>query len=329
MKIGLIDVDSHNFPNIPLMKLSAYHKQRGDIVEWYDPLFTGHCDVVYMSKVFSFSNDYPYPIDADKVIRGGSGYCIENYKGKEFYNKQKDKDLPFAIEHIYPDYSLYPDLCKDKAYGRLTLGCPRNCPFCHTGVKDGLISRKVADLSEFWDGQKHIILLDQNLLACKDWKSLLKQLIDSKSYVYFDGGLDIRLMTDEKAYMLNQLKVKEWHFAWDRYQDKEVIIPKFKLFQKYNKLKPNNTIVYTLVNYDTTIEQDLERIYTLREMGYWAYVMIYDKYQLPKGHVLKKMQRWVNSRYIFSKCDKFEEYEKTLKKSKNGQMSIFTDFENV
>ena len=329
MKIGLIDVDSHNFPNIPLMKLSAYHKQKGDTVQWYDPLFTGHCDVVYVSKVFSFSNDYLYPIDADKVIRGGSGYCIENYKGKEFYNKQKDKDLPFEIEHIYPDYSLYPDLCKDKAYGRLTLGCPRNCPFCHTGAKDGLVSRKVADLNEFWKGQKHIYLLDQNLLACKDWKNLLNQLIDSQSYVYFDGGLDIRLMTDEKAYMLNQLKVKEWHFAWDRYQDKEVIIPKFKLFQKYNKLKPNNTIVYTLVNYDTTIEQDLERIYTLREMGYWAYVMIYDKYQLPKGHVLKKMQRWVNSRYIFSKCDKFEEYEKTLKKRQNGQMSIFTDFENV
>lgn len=314
MKIGLIDVDSHNFPNIPLMKLSTYHKKIGDTVEWYDPLFTGHCDIVYVSKIFSFSKDYEYCIDADKVIKGGSGYCIELINGKEYYNKSKDHNLPYDIEHIYPDYSLYPQYCNDTAYGRLTLGCPRQCSFCHTGVKDGTCSHKVADLKEFWRGQKNIVLLDQNILACNEWKELLKQLIESKSYVDFNGGLDIRMMTEEKAIMLNKLKVKEWHFAWDRYQDKDYILPKFELFQKYNKLKERTSIVYVLVNYDTTMEQDLERIYTLRKLGYWAYVMVYDKERLPRGHIIKKLQRWVNNRFIFSKCKTFDEYLEYIKK---------------
>lgn len=70
MRIGLIDVDGHNFPNLPLMKLSAWHKAQGDSVEYYQPLFSGHMDRVYMSKVFSFTPDYPYPINADKIIGG-------------------------------------------------------------------------------------------------------------------------------------------------------------------------------------------------------------------------------------------------------------------
>jgi len=77
MRIGLIDVDGHHFPNIPLMKLSAWHKAQGDSVEWYEPLLSGHMDRVYMSKIFSFTPDYQYYVDADEVIRGGSGYCID------------------------------------------------------------------------------------------------------------------------------------------------------------------------------------------------------------------------------------------------------------
>ena len=157
MKIGLIDVDGHNFPNIPLMKLSAYHKQIGDAVDWYYPLISGHCDKVYMSKVFSFTPDYQYFIDADEVIRGGSGYCITYEDGREVYRKDKDKNLPDEIEHIYPDYSIYHELTKDTAFGFLTRGCPRGCGFCHVANKEGKCSRKVADLSEFWNGQKNIV----------------------------------------------------------------------------------------------------------------------------------------------------------------------------
>lgn len=339
MKIGLIDVDGHNFPNIPLMKLSAWHKQQGDSVEWYDPMFSGHMDIVYMSKVFSFTPDYQYFIDADEIVKGGSGYCINlvddanaqpiytnqygiellnnNYenrngiflpKKKEVYDSSKDIELPYEIEHIYPDYSLYG--ITDTAYGFLTRGCPRGCGFCHVEAKEGKASRKVADLAEFWNGQKNIVLCDPNILACRQWKDLLQQLIDSKAWVDINQGLDIRLVTKEKAEMLKQIKMKQLHFAWDRYQDKEMILPKFKMFKEITGINERNLIVYVLCNFDTTIEQDLERIYTLREMGYWAYVMLYDKENIPKGHELRHLARWVNNRFVFAKCKTFEDYKR-------------------
>lgn len=310
-KIGLIDVDGHNFPNIPLMKISAWHKAQGDEVTWYDPMFSGQMDKVYVSKVFSFSPDFEYFIDADEVVYGGSGYCISLVNGKEIFDKSKDTELPPEIEHIYPDYSLYG--ITDTAYGFLSRGCPRGCSFCHVEAKEGRRSVKVANLNEFWNGQKNIVLCDPNILACRQWKELLQQLIDSKATVDINQGLDIRLMTEEKAEMLKQVKMKQLHFAWDRYQDKEKILPKFKMFKDITGISERNLIVYVLCNFDTTIEQDLERIYTLREMGYWAYVMLYDKEHIPKGHTLRKMARWVNNRFVFASCPTFEEYMKERK----------------
>ena len=306
-KIGLIDVDGHNFPNIPLMKISAWHKAQGDNVEWYDPMFSDDMDIVYMSKVFSFTEDYMYPIRAKQIVKGGSGYCISLVDGKEVFDKSKDINLPPEIEHIYPDYSLYG--ITDTAYGFLSRGCPRGCDFCHVEAKEGRRSIKVADLSEFWSGQKNIVLCDPNILACRQWKDLLQQLINSNAWVDINQGLDIRLMTPEKAEMLKQIKMKNLHFAWDRYQDKEKILPKFQMFKEITGINERNLIVYVLCNFDTTIEQDLERIYTLREMGYWAYVMLYNKDNIPKGHELRHLQRWVNNRFVFAKCKTFEEYK--------------------
>ena len=306
-RVGLIDCDSRNFPNLPLMKLSAWHKQQGDSVEWYIP-FTDTYDIVYVSKVFGDSPDYSEVINAKQVVRGGTGYEFSRKEGVENY-EAKGQNLPPEIEHIYPDYSLYPTLTKDTAFGFLTRGCPRNCPFCIVGKKEGLTSRKVADLGEFWRGQKNIVLCDPNILACKDWRNLLQQLADSKSWIDFNQGLDIRLMTEEKAKALAALKVKEIHFAWDRYGDKERVLPKLQMFADVAQLKRHghNAIVYVLVNFDTTIEQDLERIYTLRDMGYWAYVMIYDKAHC--ATIYKQLQRWCNNRFIFAKCEKFEDYQ--------------------
>lgn len=258
MKIGLIDVDGHNFPNLPLMKLSAWHKQQGDTVEWYEPMFTGHCDRVYVSKVFTFTQDYQYYIDADEIIRGGTGYFYPN--GGEL--------LPDEIEHSYPDYSLYPELTRDTAYGFLTRGCPRGCDFCIVAKKEGKCSVKVADLSEFWRGQKNIVLMDPNMFACRDWKDLSQQLIDSGAWVDFSQGCDIRIMTEEKAERIKQMKIKRIHFAWDKYEDKDMIVPKFKAFKEYTGWDKRKMIVYVLTNYNTTHEQDLERIYTLRDLGY-------------------------------------------------------------
>lgn len=312
MRIGIIDVDGHNYPNIPLMKISAWHKQQGDTVAWYEPIVQGFpaepLDKVYMSKVFSFTPDYEYFVNAKEIVKGGSGYCISLVNGKEVYDKSKDIDLPYEVEHIYPDYSLYG--ITDTAYGFLTRGCPRGCDFCHVEAKEGKRAFKVADLSEFWNGQKNIVLCDPNILACKQWKYLLQQLIDSKAWVDFNQGLDIRLMTEEKAEMIKQMKVKELHFAWDRYEDKEMIVPKLKMFKEITNIDIRKLIVYVLCNFDTTIEQDLERIYKLRDLGYWAYVMLYDKEHIPRGDKLRKMARWVNNRFIFAKCSTFEEYER-------------------
>ena len=145
MKIGLIDVDGSRFPNLALMKISAWHKSIGDSVEWYTPF--EHYNRVYVSKVFSFSEDWREPINADEVIRGGSGYAITLKDGREQYNATADKPLPYEVEHIYPDYSIYPMYTKDTAYGFLTRGCPRGCGFCHVAAKEGGVSHKVADLS--------------------------------------------------------------------------------------------------------------------------------------------------------------------------------------
>lgn len=308
MRIGLIDVDGHNYPNLPLMKLSAWHKAKGDSVEWYEPMISGHLDIVYMSKVFSFTADYPYPIDADQIIKGGSGYAISLINGKEKYDKAKDRNLPDKIEHMYPDYSLYPGQTKDMAYGFLSRGCPRGCEFCHVATKEGRISVKVADLSEFWRGQKNIRLCDPNILACREWRELLQQLIDSKAYVDFNQGLDIRLMTEEKAEMLRKSKVKMVHFAWDRYEDKDSIIPKFQMFKEITGWNHRKLSVFVLTNFDTTFEQDLERVYRLRDMGYDPYVMVYDKTHTKGKDSVRRLQRWCNNRRIFRSEPDFMKY---------------------
>lgn len=309
MKIGLIDVDGHNFPNIVLMKLSAYHKSKGDTVEWYDPMFSSDMDIVYMSKIFSFTEDYIYPIRAKKIIKGGSGYCIQTINGIEVYDKEKDIQLAEEVEHIYPDYSIYESLTKDTAYGYLTRGCPRNCAFCHVADKEGRKSYKCANLSEFWNGQKFIKLLDPNILAYKGHLDLLQQLADSKAYVDFTQGLDIRLISDANINLINQIKIKEIHFAWDN--PNHDLRPYFSNYKEKAKHKPHGQYgtVYILVNFGSDIGEDLYRIYTLRDLGYDPYVMVYDKQNAPQ--IKRDLQRWCNNRFIFKKCKDFRDYKRS------------------
>lgn len=298
MKIGLIDVDGHNFPNLALMKISAYHKAKGDDVDWCIPLL--HYDIVYQSKVFdeTYSADIDYIPQADKIIKGGTGYDLHSV-------------LPDEIEHQYPDYSLYPELTKDIAYGYLTRGCPRACHFCIVAEKEGRCSHKVADLNEFWRGQKNIKLLDPNILACREHIDLLKQLKESKANVDFTQGIDARLLTEQNIELINAIKVKEIHFAWDYMKEEKSVIKGLDLYSKLAKRKPhgNYGAVYVLTNYDTSMEQNLYRIYTLRNMGYDPYVMIYDKPNAPRE--IRLLQRWCNNKIIFAKCNNFNDYDNT------------------
>ena len=304
MRIGLIDVDGHNFPNIPLMKLSSWHKKKGDHVEWYKPLITGHVDVAYCAKVFSFTADYQYPIDADRIIKGGTGYCIDLQDGREVYH-ERGQILPDAIDHIYPDYRLYG--IQDKAYGFLSRGCPRGCYFCHVKSKEGTKTYKVADLDEFWKGQKNIEICDPNILACPEAEDLLLQLAESKAKVEINQGLDARLLTERKIEIIRKIRMRYYHFAWDRPQDEEKIVPKLKMFAEIKKTDLHNVVVYCLTNFESTLEEDFHRIYTLRKIGLQPYVMIYDKEHCDP--IYKRMQRWCNAPQIFWSTPRFEDYQ--------------------
>lgn len=286
------------------MKLSAYHKSIGDEVEMLD--YLSHYDLVYASKVFSFTKDIEDDcvVQADEVRRGGTGYCISVVDGKEIFDKSKDTPLPKEIENIYPDYSLYPQY--KYATGFLTRGCPRNCGFCIVGKKEGSCSHQVADLSDFWHGQKEIKLLDPNLLACKEHESLLQQLANSGAKVDFTQGIDIRLTNPDNIALLNKIKTSMIHFAWDN--PKQDLTKYFKAFSEHTNIKSyQKKSVYVLTNFNSTIDEDLYRIYTLRDLGYNPYVMIYQKETADKTH--KKLQRWVNCRWIFHSVERFEDYK--------------------
>ena len=192
----------------------------------------------------------------------------------------------------------------------MSRGCPRGCDFCHVKDKEGRKAYKVADLSEFWRGQKNIVLLDPNPLACREWKDIFQQLIDSKAWVDFSQGIDIRIMTEEKAEMLKRIKVKMVHFAFDRYQDWDIVVPRMKTFSDVTGWDRGKVSVFVLCNFDTTLEQDLARIYAIRECGFSPYVMVYDKEHLPKGSIYYKLQRWANNRFVFWKCERFEDYDR-------------------
>lgn len=295
MKIGLVDVDGHNFPNLPIMKLAAYHCNQNDTVEWANR--SSNYDRIYMSKIFSFTPDDLTDYKADEIVKGGTGY-------------ENKINLPNEVEHIYPMYSLYPNF--SEAYGFLTRGCPRACKFCIVSEKEGRCSKRVADLSEFWRGQKTIKLLDPNLLACKEREILLQQLIDSKAYIDFTQGLDIRLADMYIIKMLNSMKIKVIHFAWDNAD--EDLTKHFSYFKGLTKFSERKLGVYVLTNFNSTHEQDLYRIYKLREIGFNPYVMIYEKETAPK--VTKQLQRWVNNKFIWRSCERFEDYKSSFKKEK-------------
>jgi hypothetical protein len=281
-EIGLLDVDGHNWPNLPLMKISAWHKARCHNVEpWFGPLKT--YDKVYKSKVFTFTPDIT-PVPAAEVIEGGTGYGLDNA-------------LPPEIENIYPDYSLYG--IKNTAYGFLTRGCRNRCPYCIVSKKEGIKIRRVANLDNFWRGQPFIKLLDANILQLQS-SHLIRELIDTKAEIDFTQGLDIELMDCYVTREIKKLKVKRLRFAWD--DPKDPLKPyEFENTKRWLGYDYSRLVVYVLTNFNTTHQEDLFRVETLKKLGFNPYIMIYDKDKAP--HITRQLQRYVNNRRIFRACE--------------------------
>lgn len=200
MTIGLLDIDCHAskkkwgatvYPNLALCKISAWHKEQGDQVEWATP-FT-HYDILYRSKIFNFSQDDLTIYDFDKEVRGGTGYDIHS-------------ELPQEIDDMQPDLSIYPHLPEGTSYGFLTRGCVHKCRWCVVPRKEGYI-RPYWDIDRVANGNKRIVLMDNNILAAGEYgMQQLQKIIDRGYRVDFNQALDARLVTYDNAKLLAQIK---------------------------------------------------------------------------------------------------------------------------
>jgi hypothetical protein len=293
MRIGLIDVDS-KIPNLALMKLSAHHKARGDSVEWYSPLMIKSYDQVYASKVFTWSK-YPY-MTPENTLWGGSG-------------SNRQISLLFDVEHVYPDYSLYGI---DYAMGYITRGCVNNCPFCIVRKKEGLLKYN-AKLSEFWNGQKELMLLDNALTDYKDCIGALVEIRYLGIKLNLCQGFNVRSIKREVADVLVDIKRwkgKQWHIAWDNPKDEKLVMDGILILNDagiYN----HELMCYVLVNYNTSIKQDVYRVDLLDKMGLDPFVMIYQGNPVSKE--VKDLARWCNRPQIRAVCT-YEEYKKRKKR---------------
>lgn len=280
MKIGLIDVDCHNFQNFALMKLSAYHKSKGDSVEWADALFGGGYDRVYKSKIFTFSPDESTPWDCD-VIKGGTGYDI------------RSRLTPEIEASTQMDYSLYPQYAYSLQF--FSRGCIRQCQFCIVHDKEGDIHP--VDPVDLNPKGKHIEVLDNNFFANPEWRSAIDYLLKARQKVNLHG-VDVRIMDEEQAYWLNMLPLyKSIHIAWDLPQ----IDLTGKLIEITRYIKPYKIMCYILVGFNSTIEQDMYRIERCRELGITPYVMPYRDLsnKTKPSQYVKDLAHYVNKPMIF------------------------------
>lgn len=283
MNIGLIDVDGHNFPNLALMKISGYHKAHGDTVEWAAPF--SHYDKIYRAKVFTFSQDDNSYYSANQVIRGGTGYDIKS-------------KLPDEIDKwLVPDYSIYPQYkFSVQFYSR---GCIRHCPFCLVHDKEGSIHP--VEPMELNPQGEWIEVLDNNFFANPEWRTAVKHLEHTKQKVKFHG-VDVRIMNEEQAYWLNRLKLKSGvHIAWDLPQID--LTDNLKAMVKH--IKPYKITCYVLVGFNSTIEQDLFRLETLKSLGILPFVQPYRDFENKRcpSQYEKDIARWANRAWLFKSMD--------------------------
>ncbi len=285
MNIGLIDVDSHGFPNLAIMKISAFHKSKGDMVRWAG--FEDN-DATYISKIFTFSEEPSSTFGKlGEIIKGGTGYDVK-------------KTLPEEIESCDPDYSIYKYPFSIQFFSR---GCIRHCPFCIVNEKEGYI--KPVTPTKLNPKGKWIEVLDNNFFANPEWKSAVDYLMKASQPVNFHG-VDVRIMNEEQAFYLNTLKLKgQIHIAWD--------LPKLDLREKLTEvtkyIKPNKLMCYVLIGFNSTIDEDLYRIETLRELKIDPFIMPYRSVEnkIEPNQYCKDLARYVNNKALFNSM-RFKDY---------------------
>lgn len=321
-KICLIDVDS-SIPNLALMKLSAYFKRYNYIIDLKKFNYSGYkhhkkqivffdgsdYDKIFISTIFTCNKNLIKVINCKKVCQGGTGY---NYKMKLFKK----------IEHMLPDYNLYKD--NEYSLGFLTRGCIRNCEFCFVPKKEGRLKFH-SKLKEFYNPKlPKIMLLDNNFLASPGAVNMLKMLKKTGKKITFKQGLDFRLLTEEKAKHLSELNYdREYIFAFDYIQDKSVIENKMKIWRPL--MKDWHTKFFVLVGYNSTLKEDLERVYFLKENKCLPYIMRYETcYTSPNNPFYTDLAAWCNQPRLFKKIP-FKEFIKrrhATKKRYNQTMEI-------
>lgn len=288
MRIGLLDIDGHNFPNLALMKISAYYKASGDNVEWVDHF--RRYDKVFLSKVFTFSQDNEFYIDSPIILKGGTGYDALI-------------TLPFDIDKISPDYSLYPKF--KSAYGFITRGCPNNCSWCVVPRKEGNI-HPYSDIEEILQGRTSAILMDNNILASDYGIRQIEKIIKLRVKVDFNQGLDARRIDRPMAKLLSQVKwLSPLRMACDTDSMLPVVIKATKLLRECG-CKPSNYFIYLLVR---DIESAVMRAEVLKEHNLDPFAQPYRDFTTNKEPPAeqKRFARWVNHKAIF-KSIKWQEY---------------------
>lgn len=292
MRIGLVDVDGHHFPNLALMKLSAWHKAQGDLVEWHEPLEPDQYDRVYMSKVFTFSQDYPWAINAKQIVRGGTGYGLY-------------QDLPAEIEYTFPDYSIYPKY--PFAVGFITRGCIRKCPWCVVPRKEGWIHEANTWQNLKRQDSKDLVLIDNNILASDFGVSQIENMIGQDVRIDINQAMDARLITPEIAKILSKVK---WIGGVLRLAcDVSAMIPIVRQAVAYLSeagVKPYRIFVYALIQ---DVEEAHRRILTLDEMGVEPFAQPYRDFTGGEPtREQKALARWCNMKSVH-KTTKWEDYK--------------------
>lgn len=286
--IGLHDSDNTGFPNLALMKLSAWHKARGDTVEWWNPLLT--YDRVYSSKVFTFTPECMYL--PENTVRGGTGYGMMD-------------ELPPEIDAVFPDYSLYPK-CKH-AIGFLTRGCIRNCPWCIVPKKEGEV-RPYRTWREIKRPDSHdIVFMDNNVLACEHGLEQIENMCGEDVWVDFNQGLDARLIDDKVAGMLARLKWMNYiRMSADTDAMLDVVMGAIGLLKGHG-VKGSRIQVYVLIQDVKSAER---RAITIRDSGSRVFAQPYRDFtnNIMPTQEQKDLARYINRREIFWTVKTFEEY---------------------